>query len=220
MSLLHDLLELFRTLTQPEWISSHGGLYIVLFIIFAETGLFVGFFLPGDSLLFITGMIISNTTSANPTNNPVINLIYWILLISLAGILGNFLGYWFGNRSGHLLMKREDTWIFKKKHIHQAHEFYEKKGGAAIILARFVPIVRTFAPIVAGMAEMSYKKFVSYNIIGSFAWVISMVITGFLLGKNEFVRDNLEKITVIIIVITTAPVLFRMFFRKKGETVI
>jgi membrane-associated protein len=215
MSLLHDLLSLFHTLTDPDWISQHGGLYIVMFIIFAETGLFVGFFLPGDSLLFITGMIISNTTEANPTSNTIVNLLYWIIIISIAGIIGNVVGYWFGNKSGHLLMKRPDSWIFKKKHLHDAHEFYEKKGGLAIILARFLPIVRTFAPIVAGMAEMTYKKFMSFNIIGSFVWVIVMLLLGFALGKNEMVKDNLEKVTILIILLTTGPVLLKMFFRKK-----
>ena len=124
-------------------------------------------------------------------------------------------GYWFGNKSGHLLMKRPDSLLFKKKHLMQAHDFYEKKGGMAILLARFLPIVRTFAPIVGGMVDMNYKKFITYNILGCLAWVISMTSIGFILGENEWVKNNLDKIVIIIILITTGPVLFKMFFGKK-----
>jgi membrane-associated protein len=218
---MHEIIELLKTLlADPDklmhWITDHGGLYLVMFIIFAETGLFVGFFLPGDSLLFVTGITIANTMS--PTTSTPANLAYWMVLISIAGILGNFVGYWFGKKSGHLLMKRPDSWIFKKKHLIQAHDFYEKKGGAAILLARFLPIVRTFAPIVGGMAEMNYKKFVRYNIIGCVAWVFSMTMAGYLLGEIPWVKTNLEKIVIIIILVTTAPVLFKMFFgRGKKE---
>jgi membrane-associated protein len=210
---MHDLIQLFHNLTNPDWINAHYGLYLVLFIIFAETGLFVGFFLPGDSLLFVSGMIISG--SRTPLETPILNLVYWIILLSVGGVLGNIVGYWFGNKSGHLLMKRPDSLLFKKRHIIQAHDFYEKKGSMAILLARFLPIVRTFAPIVGGMAEMDYKKFIRFNIIGSFAWVISMTTTGFLLGENKWVKDNIELIVIGLIVITTGPVLFKMFFGKK-----
>ncbi len=215
---MHDILEIFKNFTNADWINDHGGLYFVMFIIFAETGLFVGFFLPGDSLLFITGMIISNTVKPSPTENPVLNLVYWISLISVAGILGNIVGYWFGSKSGHLLMKREDSFIFKKKHLMQAHDFYEQKGGMAIFFARFVPIVRTFAPIVGGMVDMDQKKFMSYNILGCLSWVISMIMTGFFLGKNDFVHKHLELIVLAIILVTTGPVLFKMFTGKSKPT--
>ncbi|MBS1586575.1 MAG: VTT domain-containing protein [Bacteroidetes bacterium] len=214
---MHSILELFKNLTDPVWINSHGGLYIVMFIIFAETGLFVGFFLPGDSLLFITGMIIANLNVSLGAD--VGNLAYWITLISVAGIIGNMVGYWFGRKSGPLLFERKETWLFKRRHLVQAKEFYDKRGGTAIILARFLPIVRTFAPIVAGIVEMDRKKFFSYNIIGCIAWVVSMTMAGYLLGENVWVKNNLEKIVILIIFITTAPVLFRMFFVKKKPTV-
>lgn len=213
---MHVLIEFLKNLTNAEWINAHYGLYLVMFIIFAETGLFVGFFLPGDSLLFVSGMIISRLHS--PFEASFLNLVYWIILISVAGILGNVVGYWFGNKSGHLLMKRPDSLLFKKKYLVQAHDFYEKKGSVAILLARFLPIVRTFAPIVAGMVDMNYKKFITYNILGCLAWVISMTTTGFLLGENEWVAKNLEKIVIGLIVVTTAPVLFKMFFGKKKAT--
>lgn len=210
---MEEFLEFIKNLTDPVWISNHGGLYLVVLIIFAETGLFVGFFLPGDSLLFITGMIIANALS--PFSNDTMNLIYWMSLISIAGIIGNMVGYWFGKKSGPLLFERRDTWLFKRKYIIQAKEFYDKKGGGAIIIARFLPIVRTFAPIVAGVVHMNFKKFVFYNIIGCLAWVISMVMAGFLLGSNIWVKENLEYIVIGLILITTAPVLFKLFFSKK-----
>ena len=213
---MHQLIELLHNLTNADWINAHYGLYLVMFIIFAETGLFVGFFLPGDSLLFVSGMIISRLHS--PFDVPILNLVYWIFIISVAGILGNVVGYWFGNKSGHMLMKRPDSLLFKKKYLIQAHDFYEKKGGVAILLARFLPIVRTFAPIVGGMVDMNYKKFISYNILGCFAWVISMTTIGFILGENEWVKNNLDKIVIIIILVTTGPVLFKMFFGKKPAT--
>ncbi len=213
---MHEILDMLKLLIDPDWIMAHGGIYIVMFIIFAETGLFVGFFLPGDSLLFVTGMIIANTNV--PFESNVANLMYWIPLIIIAGIVGNLVGYWFGRKSGNYLFQRKDTLLFKKKHLYQAQEFYDKRGGIAIILARFMPIVRTFAPIIAGVVKMDYKKFTLYNIIGSIAWVVSMVMTGYLLGENEWVKDNIEKVLVGIIVITTGPVLFKMFFGKKKST--
>jgi membrane-associated protein len=210
---MESILELFKHLTNADWITQHGGLYLVALIVFAETGLFVGFFLPGDSLLFVTGLIIAQ--SASPFDSAALNLPYWIVLITLAGIIGNLVGYWFGKKTGPILFERKDTWLFKRKHLIQAKEFYEKKGGSAIILARFIPIVRTFAPIVAGVVHMERKKFLIYNIIGSLAWVFSMTITGYCLGENEWVKGNLEKIVIGLILVTTLPVLYKMIFAKK-----
>jgi membrane-associated protein len=187
-------------------------------VIFAETGLFIGFFLPGDSLLFVTGLMIANDQQANPTFNHPVNLLYWIVLISVAGIIGNMVGYWFGRKTGPILFERRDTLLFKRKHIIQAKEFYDNRGGGAIILARFLPIVRTFAPIVAGIVTMERKKFFIYNVIGSALWVASMVLSGFFLGEIDWVKHNFEKIVIGLIVVTTAPVLFKMFFGKKSPT--
>lgn len=212
---MNVLIEMFQNLTNPEWIMLHGGLYLVTFIVFAETGLFVGFFLPGDTLLFITGMIIANTLS--PMDTPILNLVYWVFLISAAGIIGNYVGYWFGRTSGQRLFQRKDSWIFKKKHLYQAKEFYEKKGGGAIVLARFLPIVRTFAPIIAGVVGMDRKKFSFYNILGSFAWVGSIVGAGFLLGENVWVQQNLEKIILLIVVLTTAPLIIKAISGRKKD---
>ncbi len=210
---MHALIEIYHNLTDPVWIENHYGLYLVLFIIFAETGLFVGFFLPGDSLLFVSGMMISGAHA--PFENSFMNLLYWIVLLTIGGVLGNIVGYWFGNKSGHMLMKRPDSFLFKKKHLMQAHDFYEKKGGIAILLARFLPIVRTFAPIVGGMVDMNYKKFIMYNIIGCVLWVSSMTAIGYILGENKWVKEKLDIIVILTIVITTAPVLIKMIFGKN-----
>lgn len=216
---MHEFLELIKELMNAEKLASlvteYGGLYLVALIIFAETGLFVGFFLPGDSLLFVTGLMIANSPS--PFSGDLANLTYWILLITVAGVIGNMVGYWFGRKTGPILFERRDTLLFKKKHVIQAKEFYDKKGGSAIILARFLPIVRTFAPIVAGVVTMDRKKFLLFNILGCIAWVASMTLSGYFLGENEWVKHNFEKIVIGLIVVTTFPVLFKMFFGKKKD---
>jgi membrane-associated protein len=211
--IIHILKGLMDIHQLREWVDMYGGLYLVTLIIFAETGLFVGFFLPGDSLLFMAGVIIAD--SHVPFASGAINLIYWIALMATAGVIGNSVGYWFGRKTGPLLFERKDTLLFKRKHVIQAREFYDKKGGGAIILARFLPIVRTFAPIVAGVVEMDRKKFFFFNVVGSLAWISSMILSGYFLGKIPWVEHNFEKIVIGLIVVTTAPVLFKMFFSKK-----
>ncbi len=219
---MQEIIELFKELMNAEKLAElvmlYGGLYLVALIIFAETGLFIGFFLPGDSLLFVTGLMIAN--SKNPTDSDPINVLYWITLITIAGIVGNSVGYWFGRKTGPVLFEKRDTLLFKRKHVQQAHDFYEKRGGGAIILARFLPIVRTFAPIVAGVVKMDRKKFFFYNVVGSIAWVGSMTLAGYFLGENEWVKHNFEKIVIGLVVVTTGPVLFKMFFGKKKDPIL
>lgn len=210
--IMGTIIEFFNNLTNPDWIMRSGGLYIVVLIVFIETGLFFGFFLPGDSLLFIAGMVIANALS--PFTLPVVNLFYWVALIAIAGTLGNYVGYWLGKKSDRLLFQK-DNWLFKRKYLVQAKTFYNKKGGGAIMLARFLPIVRTFAPIVAGMVKMSFGKFSLYNILGSFLWSCSIVTVGFLLGENAWVKDNLEKIIIAIVLFTTFPVLLKFLTGRK-----
>ena len=192
-------------------------------IVFAETGLFVGFFLPGDALLFVTGILSGRIVDSAlfVTNSQWAELgILW-LLITLAGISGNFVGYWFGRKSGPLLFEKNDSFFFKKKHLIRAHDFYAENGGGAIIIARFVPFVRTFAPIVAGIVEMDKKKFAYYNIVGCMLWVASMLLAGHFLQRliyHEFGFDltqHLEAIVIGIVAITTLPVLWKVFFSKK-----
>ena len=210
---MQTIIDFFSHLTSPEWIIQYGGLYIVVLIVFIETGFPFGFFLPGDPLLFIAGMVIANALS--PFGAPLLNLLYWIVLIATAGTIGNFTGYWLGKKSEGLLFQRKDKWFLKKKYLIQAKEFYDKKGGGAIMLARFLPLVRTFAPIVAGIVKMSPGKFSIYNIAGSFLWVVSIVGAGFLLGENEWAKQNLEKIIIGIVAITTVPVLIKMVTGRK-----
>lgn len=214
---MNELLSLFEQLTNPEWIVANGGLYLLLFIIFAETGIFIGFFLPGDPILFIAGIIIANLTLSE--SESIITLIYWILSISVAGILGNFVGYWTGKKFGHYLLNRPDNWLFKKSHLLKAQDFYHKRGGGAIILARFLPIIRTFAPIIAGVVEMDIKKFSFYNILGGFIWVGSLVTLGYLLGENVWVQRNLEYVILGIVLLATTPVLLKLISGKKGGKV-
>lgn len=211
---MSEFLDFFNGLTDPEWIVEHGGLYLLLFIIFAETGIFIGFFLPGDPILFIAGIIIANIPLA-PTES-VLMLLYWMALIALAGIAGNYVGYFTGRKFGDYLLQRRDTWIYKKEHLRKAEAFYHKRGGGAIILARFLPIVRTFAPIIAGVVRMDLKKFTFYNIIGSLIWVGTLVTAGYLLGENEWVKRNLEYVIIGIVLLATLPVLIRAVSGKTA----
>ncbi|MFC3197746.1 DedA family protein [Parapedobacter deserti] len=213
---MEAFLDLLNNLTNPDWIVAHGGLYLLLFIVFAETGILIGFFLPGDPILFIAGIIIANLT-LGPVDS-VMTLLYWIALISAAGIAGNFLGYWCGKYFGHRLLKMKDNWLFKKAYIYRAQEFYHKRGGVAIILARFLPIVRTFAPIVAGIVEMDFRKFAFYNVVGGIIWVGSLVTLGYLLGENEWVQRNLEYVIMAIVIAATAPVVIKMVTGRGKRT--
>jgi membrane-associated protein len=210
-----------------EWIINNGGLYFLLLVIFAETGLFVGFFLPGDSLLFAAGIFMSllvNELAGLPPDTPHPFGFYHILIILMvivASVLGNVVGYWFGYKAGPLLFERKDTWIFKKKHLIRAKDFYDHYGKATIFLAKFLPIIRTFAPIVAGIVKMPKPHFIFYNIAGSIAWVCSMMLGGFFLQEwveKKFglsLEDHIEAITIAIILVTTLPVLYKLFFAKK-----
>lgn len=218
----------WKDLLNPMFYIVYGGLWLLLFIVFAETGLFVGFFLPGDSLLFVAGIYSGNLASELFKSFGLYNVRYeWldlfvlISLISLAGILGNAVGYWFGRKIGPTMFHWRDRFLFKKRYLYEAHDFYEKHGGGAIIFARFLPIVRTFAPIVAGIVEMDRKKFSFFNMIGCFAWVFSMIMAGHFLQKwisSQFgfdLKTHLEVIVLGIIIVTTAPVLIKLFAGKK-----
>ncbi|MEO0066247.1 MAG: hypothetical protein RI983_1573 [Bacteroidota bacterium] len=221
--LMQILLEFHWTnLLQPQFYIEHGGLWLILFVVFAETGLFAGFFLPGDSLLFVAGIYSTNLANEFiPTGNEVFDLLLIMLLISMAGILGNSAGYWFGKKVGPAMYTWKENMFFKQRYLQQAHEFYEKHGGGAIIVARFIPIVRTFAPIVAGIVQMDKKKFGFFNIVGCFAWVGSMLFAGHFLQKwilAQFgfdLKDHLEVIVLGIVAVTTAPVIMKLVFNKK-----
>jgi len=208
-------------LLQPQFYIEHGGLWLIMFVVFAETGLFAGFFLPGDSLLFVAGIYSTNLANeVVSTGNEYIDLLVILVLIAAAGIVGNATGYWFGRKVGPAMYGWKENVLFKRTYLEQAHEFYEKHGGGAIIVARFIPIIRTFAPIVAGIVQMQKAKFVLYNIIGSIAWVFSMLVGGHFLQKwilSQFgfdLKHHLEIIVLGIVFITTAPVIMKLVFNK------
>jgi membrane-associated protein len=218
----------WHDLVNPMFYIVWGGLWLLLIIVFAETGLFAGFFLPGDSLLFVAGIYSSNLSDQffkdlgiAGANNEWVGLFVLLALISFAGIIGNLVGFWTGRKIGPSMYTWRDRWFYKKRYLHQAHEFYDKHGGLAIIGARFLPIIRTFAPIVAGIVGMERKKFGFYNITGSIAWVFSMLFAGHFLYKwilAQFgfdLKDRLEIIVLGIVLVTTAPVLIKLFSGKK-----
>jgi membrane-associated protein len=212
-------------LLQPQWYIDNGGLWVLLAIIFAETGLFVGFFFPGDSLLFVAGIYSTKLAGwLYDTNNDFLNLMMIVVLVAVAAILGNFVGYWFGKKSGPTLYNRKDSFLFKQRYLLQAKEFYEKNGGFTIVVARFIPLVRTFAPIVAGIVQMDKKKFSYYNIVGSIAWSFSMLAAGHYLYKlllskfNYDLTKHLEFIVLGIVLVTTLPVILKLMKNKKKPT--
>ncbi len=192
------------------------GLYIVIFIVFAETGLFAGFFLPGDSLLFLAGIYSRDLVQNLITiESDFVNVVLLAVLIAISGVVGNMVGYWFGAKSGYYLFKKEDTFWFKKKYLLQSKDFFEKYGGKAIIFARFLPIFRTFAPIVAGIVSMDKKKFMFFNILSSFLWSFILIFSGhYLYGVFlEYgidLKEHIEYIVIIIVLISTIPVLFKL----------
>lgn len=178
----------------PEWVS-----YCILFaIVFSETGLLVGFFLPGDSLLFTAGLLASGG---------VFNIVILDVVLMFAAILGDAVNYWLGARLGELVFERGRLRLVKYEHLMAAKAFYEKHGGKAIILARFVPLVRTFTPFVAGVARMRYAQFAVFNICGGVAWVLSMTFCGYFLGQLPFIREHFELVVLTIVFISLLPVL-------------
>ena len=206
---MDGIFDFIKELVNPESIIRYGGIYLLLFVVFAETGLFVGFFLPGDSLLFTAGLLCS--TGILPVNPFLL-----VILIILAAVAGNMVGYAFGKKVGPLLFKRKSGLIFRQEHLITAHEFYIKHGKKTIILSRFLPIVRTFAPIVAGIVKLDYHKFFLYSLVGAFFWVGILVLTGYYLGKYvPGTKDYLGYIVIFLIVITSIPIIFNAFKKKR-----
>jgi len=200
------------------------GLYVVLFIVFAETGLLAGFFLPGDSLLFLSGIYSTALMSELVhIENDFLNVWALASLVALAGIFGNLFGYWFGKKSGNYLYQKEDGFLFKKKYLFESKAFFEKHGGRAIIFARFLPVVRTFTPIIAGVAHMQFKKFMLFNIISSIAWAYSLIFAGhylyrFLLNSYGFdLTHYIEYIILIIIALTTIPFVVKLIKNRQEK---
>ncbi|MBD0371550.1 MAG: VTT domain-containing protein [Pyrinomonadaceae bacterium] len=201
---MESLYELFHQIKQyldPKTIAG-AGYFVLFFVVFAETGLAAGFFLPGDSLLVVAGLFAARG-----------DLSVFILLISLfvAAVVGDAVGYYTGLKMGPRIFKREKSLIFRPSHLQKAQGFYDKYGGKTIIIARFVPIVRTFAPIVAGAAKMPYRRFVAFNVVGGFLWVFSMILSGYFLGsilKSRFginLDEHIEKVVIIVVALSLLP---------------
>jgi len=208
---MHYLLEFLKQLTDPESIIKYGGLSLLLFVIFAETGLLIGFFLPGDSLVLISGIICASRPELLN-----INIITLELSLITSAVMGNVAGYWFGNKMGEKLLHRNDSLIFKKKHVELTQLFYEKNGGKTLILGRFLPIIRTFAPILAGMIKIEMKKFMLFNIIGAILWIGLLCTIGFRFGKVLWVQQNIGYIIIGLIIITMLPLLV-IGYKKKDK---
>jgi membrane-associated protein len=206
--MIHWLLDAFRTLTTPELLiqllstalSGWLGYAMLTAIVFAETGLLVGFIFPGDSLLFTIGVV----AGAGELNLAVI-----ILLLICATMLGDWCGYLLGRRAGPAIFNRPDSRLFKQEYLRRTEAFYEKHGGKTIIYAKFVPIIRTFAPFVAGVAKMRYVRFLSFDIFGGIGWVCSMTILGYILGEVPLVRRNFEKFVLLVVFVSVLPILMQ-----------
>ncbi len=209
---MNEVLEFLKNLTNPESIVKLG-LPLLLFVIFAETGLLIGFFLPGDSLVFISGLLCATNQSLLK-----VNITELILFMSLAAIIGNTFGYYFGKRVGAGLYKRADSFFFKKKHLETTRSFYEKHGGKTLFIGRFLPIIRTFAPILAGVIKIDFKKFMLYNIVGALCWIGSVAGIGYFLGaKFPQTKEYLGYIVIGLIIVTSIPVLITYFNERKSK---
>jgi membrane-associated protein len=216
--LLHQLKDFLNPKTIIETLLAKGGLFVYLglvFIVFAETGLAVGFFLPGDSLLVVAGLFAAAGK---------LNIAILLSALFLAAVIGDAVGYYTGAKMGPRIFSRQRSVLFKPDHLLKAQAFYEKYGGKTIIIARFVPIIRTFAPIVAGAAKMPYRKFVVFNMIGGLLWVSSMILGGYFLGnavESAFgikLEDHIEKVVVVVVALSVLPMIIEYLKARREKT--
>jgi membrane-associated protein len=205
--------DFIQSFTSPEHILHIGGLALVLIILFAENGIIIGFFLPGDSLLFFTGLITS--TQPELLDTSIYSLLAYMSIASLAGCL---FGYYFGWKVGPAVFNRKDSFFFKRKYVDATRTFYERHGGKTLILGKFLPYIRTFAPILAGVIRVPFKSFVGYNIVGAVAWVVSLTLMGYFLGeKFPGIKDYLEYIILGFIVVTNGFVI-RAYLKERRKS--
>ncbi len=222
MESIYELLNSLRELLNPkniiDFLTTKGLLltyFGLILIVFAETGLAVGFFLPGDSLLVVAGLV----ARMHPDR---LNVVVLLGTLFVAAVVGDAVGYYTGHKLGPRLFTRQKSLLFRPSHLQKAHEFYEKYGGKTIIIARFVPVVRTFAPIVAGAANMSYRQFFVYNVVGGFAWVFSMILAGYFLGtvvERAFgikLEDHIEKVVVVVVFLSLLPPVYE-YLKSRRE---
>ena len=214
--MMHTVLDFLKSLTHPDGLmqlltsvfSGWQGYGLLFAIVFSETGLLAGFFLPGDSLLFTVGVV----AGAGGLN---IWAIIGVLIV--AAVVGDGVGYLLGRKAGVSVYNRPDSRLFKRDHLLRTQAFYEKHGGKTIIYARFVPIVRTFAPFIAGVAQMDYPRFLSFNVFGGIGWVISMTMAGYFLGEVELVRRHFEKVIIGIVLVSVLPIVLE-YLRGRGRS--
>ena len=207
--MIDSIREIIHLVYDVPTLIAYGGMFILFVIIFAETGLMVGFFLPGDSLLVTAGLFAAKGDLS----------VFWLIVVlSIAAIAGDSTGYWIGKTAGPTIYKKEDSRFFKKSHLRKAEQFYIRHGGKTIILARFVPIIRTFAPVVAGAAGMEYKRFVSFNIFGGILWVASMSLIGYYLGRIPGIDKNIDIVVIIVIFLSFLPIIFEWWRNKRKNS--
>lgn len=209
---MDQLIELFNRLRDVKGLVAWGGYVGLTAIIFAETGLLVGFFLPGDSLLVTAGLFASQ---------PEFGLNVWLLgtLLTVASIVGNTVGYFIGQMSGPRLFRREESLLFKPRYLRQAHDFYQRHGGKTVILARFMPIVRTFVPVVAGAAGMHYGRYTYYNVLGGVVWIWSLLLLGYFLGRYiPGIDEHIEAVILAVIALSLAPAVIHWIKAKRRKT--
>lgn len=199
---------LLHKIYDVEGLIRTGGPLLVCIIVFIETGFFVGFFLPGDSLLVTAGVFAAAGTISLP----------WLLLpVMLCAIVGDQIGYWIGRAAGASLYKREDSFLFRRSHLQRAHAFYERYGGKTVILARFVPIIRTFCPPVAGAAGMPYSRYLAYDVCGGVLWVSSMIMGGYLLGRSvPNIGQRIHYVIAVVIVLSLVPAVISILRERRS----
>jgi membrane-associated protein len=215
--MLHSLLDVWRSLTDPERliqllsqvITGWLGYALLAGIVFAETGLLVGLFFPGDSLLFTVGVVAGAGE---------LNIVQICALLTVMSILGDQCGYFLGLRTGPKIFSRKDSLLFKQEYVTRTQEFYEKYGGKTLIYAKFAPIVRTFAPFMAGVGQMRYTRFLSFNIFGGIGWVVSMTLAGYYLGNVSLVRRNFEKVVIGIVLVSVVPMIVQILRSRKHSS--
>ena len=195
----------------PQSLLESGGLVLLGAIIFAESGLLIGFFLPGDSLLFVGGFLASD---AGGNQLPALPIVAAVAFVS--AVIGDQVGFWFGRKVGPSLFNRPDSRLFKQQHVVKAHAFFERHGAKTIVLARFVPVVRTFAPIVAGVGNMHYRTFVVFNLLGGLLWAVGLTTLGYYVGQIDVVRNNIELAIVAVIALSLLPVAIEIVKHRRA----
>ena len=197
----------------PQSLIDDVGLLGIFAVVFAESGMLVGFFLPGDSLLFTAGFLASGPSSVDEALHLPLG---WLLIGTfIAAVAGDQVGYVIGRRAGPAIFSRPDSRFFKQEHVDKAHSFFERYGAKTIVLARFVPIVRTFAPVVAGVSSMQYRTFVTYNVVGGLLWAIGVTLLGYFLGQVDFIEENLEVAILVIVAISVLPIAREIWLSRR-----